>query len=162
MTALVVWFAVAASLVAGTIDAPLVQERGGIQSAAWLQGCWETKSDARSIEERWMPPRGDSMLGVGRTVRAGRMVEYELIVLREQEGHLMYEAHPAGQPAATFQLAMEADGLLVFENAAHDFPQRIGYRREGPEILVAWIEGTADGKPRRVEFRYTRAACDSR
>jgi hypothetical protein len=154
--------AVVAALLAGAADVAPAQERGGIQAAAWLQGCWESILEGRSVEEHWMAPRGDSMLGVGRTVRSGRMLEYELIVLREKDGQLAYEAHPSGQPIATFPLTLEGDGLLLFENLQHDFPQRIGYRREGPDILIAWIEGQSSGKPRRIEFRYTRADCDRR
>jgi hypothetical protein len=49
-------------------------------------------------------------------------------------------------------------GSGVFENPGHEFPQRIGYRRQGPS-LQAWIEGTKDRQARRVEFPYRRAAC---
>jgi len=51
-----------------------------------------------------------------------------------------------------------ADGQLVFENPEHDFPQRIGYERDG-DGMRAWIEGTLDGRSRRVEFAYMRVAC---
>jgi hypothetical protein len=46
----------------------------------------------------------------------------------------------------------------VFENPQHDFPQRVGYRRDG-DTMLAWVEGMASGKPRRVEFPYRRVAC---
>ena len=48
--------------------------------------------------------------------------------------------------------------ILVFENPKHDFPQRIGYQRKG-NALLAWIEGTQNGKVRRVEFPYLRTSC---
>ena len=48
-------------------------------------------------------------------------------------------------------VAVAGTGLL-FENPAHDFPQQVGYRREEGDRMVAWIEGTSNGKPRRVEF----------
>ena len=35
----------------------------------------------------------------------------------------------------------------------------IGSGRTEPDALVAWIEGTSKGQPRRVEFPYARAAC---
>ena len=47
----------------------------------------------------------------------------------------------------------------MFENAAHDFPQRVGYRVAGGDSLLAWIEGTRDGQVRRIEFPYRRVAC---
>ncbi len=130
-----------------------------IERVAWLQGCWESASPQRTVEEHWMAPRGRSMLGVGRTVRADRLVEYELVVLREQDGQLAYQAHPSGQPSAVFLSKTVGDAEVLFENPTHDFPQRVGYRRDGPDGLLAWIEGTRNGQARRVEFPYRRVAC---
>jgi hypothetical protein len=48
--------------------------------------------------------------------------------------------------------------IRQFENPKHDFPQRIGYERKG-NALLAWIEGTQDGKVRRLEFPYLRTSC---
>jgi hypothetical protein len=130
-----------------------------IDRVAWLQGCWESVSPQRTVEEQWMSPRGRSMIGVGRTVRGDRLVEYEMVVLREQDGRLAYEAHPSGQPSAVFLSTSVGDGEVLFENPAHDFPQRVGYRRDGPDGLLAWIEGTRNGQVRRVEFPYRRVSC---
>ena len=44
----------------------------------------------------------------------------------------------------------------MFENAAHDFPQRVLYWRDG-EALVARIEGTIAGKEKSEEWRFSRA-----
>jgi len=130
-----------------------------IDRVAWLQGCWESVTPQRTVEENWMSPRGRSMIGVGRTVRGDRLVEYELVVLREQDGRLAYQAHPSGQPSAVFLSKTVGDGEVLFENPTHDFPQRVGYRRDGPDALLAWIEGTRNGQSRRVEFPYRRVAC---
>jgi hypothetical protein len=129
-----------------------------IQRLAWLQGCWETSSTARTVEEQWTAPRGRSMVGLSRTVRGGELVAYELVVIRERGDRLVYIAHPSGQPSAEFLSTSLSEGSAVFENPGHDFPQRIGYRRRG-ESLQAWIEGTKDGQARRVEFPCRRAAC---
>ena len=77
-------------------------QNGGIERAAWLQGCWELTTPTRTVEEMWTTPKGGSMIGVSRTIRDGKLTEYELIVLREQGDRLAYQAHPSGQPAATF------------------------------------------------------------
>jgi hypothetical protein len=47
----------------------------------------------------------------------------------------------------------------VFENAAHDFPQRVLYRREAADRLVARIEGLRNGQPRGIDFPMQRMAC---
>ena len=129
-----------------------------IDDVAWLTGCWEYSSGARTVEEHWLSPRAHSMVNVGRTVQADKLVEYELVVVREQEGHLAYEAHPSGQPSAVFTSRTIGDREVVFENLQHDFPQRVGYKRNG-DALLAWIEGTRDGKSRRIEFPYRKVPC---
>lgn len=130
-----------------------------IQRLAWFQGCWRMSASGRVIEENWTAPGGNSMLGVSRTVRGDSLVEYEFVVLREDSGTVTYQARPSGQAGAVFKASLLTDSSVVFENPAHDFPQRIGYRRAAPDSLVAWIEGTIRGNLRRREFPYARVAC---
>ena len=132
---------------------------GGIQQAAWLQGCWESTTRQGIVEEHWMAPRGRNMLGVSRTVNGERLVAFELVVLREQDERLAYEAHPSGQKSAVFVSSTVTDSDLLFENPKHDFPQRVGYKRGGPDLLHAWIEGVRNGQSRRVDFEYRRVKC---
>jgi hypothetical protein len=148
-----------AALMAGAGGALRAQQPPAISRVAWLQGCWEAASPQRTIEEHWMAPHGGSMLGMSRTVRGGRLVAHELVVLREEGHRLAYEAHPSGQAGTVFLSTEVTDTLTVFENPEHDFPQRVGYRRVGADSLVAWIDGTAGGEVRRIEFRYRRANC---
>jgi hypothetical protein len=131
----------------------------GLSRVAWMQGCWETTSPQRTIDEHWMSPRGGSMLGMSRTVRDGRLVEHELMILSERGEQLAYEAHPSGQSPATFLSTTVTSSMVVFENPAHDFPQRIGYERKGADSLTAWVEGPQNGRTRRSEFAYQRAQC---
>ena len=136
-------------------------QQATVDRIAWLQGCWRSTRGEATVEEQWMAPRGGAMLGMGRTVRGSKLVEYELVLITEQEGRLAYEAHPSGQPTATFMATTATDTSVVFENPQHDFPQRVGYRRNGADALDAWVEGQADGKSRRVDFSYQRARCDA-
>ncbi|HKX41700.1 MAG TPA: DUF6265 family protein [Burkholderiaceae bacterium] len=139
------------------------QGAGGVQRLAWLQGCWRLDAGARIVEEQWMAPRGQTMLGSSRTVRDGKTIEHEFVIVRETAGgQLAYEVSPSGRPPTVFTSTSVADdGSVVFENLQHDFPQRVAYRRNGADLL-AWIEGPAKNAPgqlRRIEFPYRRAAC---
>lgn len=131
---------------------------GGVGRVAWLQGCWQMTSGGRTVEEQWMAPRGDSMLGMSRTVRESTLAEYELVIIRSRGAALVYVAHPSGQPSAEFTATVVSEQSVVFENLQHDFPQRIGYERQGSS-LHAWVEGSKGGRERRIEFPYARAAC---
>lgn len=133
----------------------------GIQRVAWLTGCWSMTDGGRTVEEHWMAPAGSAMIGSGRTVNSGKLVDYELVVLREDGDRLAYEAHPANQAPATFYSSRVTPTSVVFENPGHDFPQRVGYERRGDE-LAAYVEGETNGRTRRIEFPYRRVPCNER
>lgn len=48
---------------------------------------------------------------------------------------------------------------VVFENPEHDFPKKIFYRRQGPDSLVAGIEGPRGGLTRTINYPYRRIRC---
>jgi hypothetical protein len=110
-----------------------------------------------------MAPAAGLMLGSSRTVSLAeqRVVEYEQLRIEEKDGRLVFTAQPSGQPEGSFTSITLTDSLVVFENTAHDFPQRVAYSRGRDGSLEAWIEGTVDGKHRKVEFPYSRATCPS-
>lgn len=126
---------------------------------AFMAGCWSLDQNGRQIEEHWLAPAGGSLMGVGRTVAGGRTTEYEFMQIRDLADGLTYTAKPSGQPEASFKVSMLTAEEVVFENPAHDFPQRIRYRRAGADGLHARIEGTLNGKPRGIDFPYVRTAC---
>ncbi len=106
-----------------------------------------------------MAPAGDGMLGMSRTVAKGRIVEHEFLQVRVQEGRIVYIAKPSGQPEARFTATTVSAREVVFENPAHDFPQRIIYRLQPDGNIGARIEGTDKGQTRGIDFPMKRVAC---
>ena len=145
-----------ACVVAGHAEAQGAQR---IATVGWLTGCLEARSGTRVVEEQRMAERAGTMLGMGRTVNARGLGDYELTLIREDAGRLLFEAHPKGQPPATFTARVATADSVVFEAPEHDFPQRVGYRRVGTDSVLAWVEGTMNGKARRIEFPYARIPC---
>ena len=128
-------------------------------SVGWMAGCWRQESPARTVDEVWMAPAGDGMLGMSRTVQKGRISEYEFLQLRVQDGKLVYIAKPSGQPEATFTAKSTGPREVIFENLAHDFPQRIIYRLQPDGNLAARIEGTMNGQMKGIDFPMKKVAC---
>ena len=126
---------------------------------AFMAGCWGLDQNGRHIEEHWLAPAGGSLIGVSRTVAGGKTTEYEFMQIRDLPDGLTYTAKPSGQPEASFKVSSLTPEEVVFENPAHDFPQRIRYRRAGADGLHARIEGTLNGQSRGIDFPYTRSAC---
>jgi hypothetical protein len=81
---------------------------------------------------------------------------FEFLRIAETPEGYSYFASPGGKPPVEFKLKEAGERRVVFENAVHDFPQRVLYWREG-EQLVARVEGTIKGKERGEEWRFTRA-----
>ncbi|AYV48992.1 hypothetical protein CFHF_02200 [Caulobacter flavus] len=129
-----------------------------IDQAAFLAGCWRQERPNGVVEEQWLAPGGGMMLGMGRTVRDGAARSYEFTRIQEADGRLTFFAIPSGQPAAAFPLKSAAPGELVFENPAHDFPQRVIYKSQGENGLLGRIEGEIGGKARSVDFPYKRCS----
>jgi hypothetical protein len=138
--------------VSPAVDSPL-------QKLRWMAGCLEMRSGDRFVEEQRMDLRGGSMLGMARTTTSRGLGEYELTLIHEKGGKIVFEAHPSGQPAAEFTARVVGSDSVIFSAPEHDYPQIVGYRRSGPDSVVAWIDGKTGGKSRRVEFAYRRVSC---
>lgn len=132
--------------------------RPGVDALAWLSGAWEFEKGDRVVREQWMPPAGGTMLGMSRTVKAGKTIEYEFLRLHlDEQGTVTYTALPSRQEKTSFRLVTLNEREAVFENIAHDFPQRVIYTLKPDGTLLAAIEGPGrDGKTKRVEFPYKR------
>lgn len=135
------------------------QGPGNLSPASWLAGCWEQRTAVRVVHEQWMAPLGGVMLGTNRTVVRDTARAFEFLRIAPEGGQLAYIAAPSGRPGTVFPVARLTDTLLVFENPAHDFPQRILYRRLSADSLVARIEGMRGGQLRGVDFPMRRVTC---
>lgn len=133
---------------------PSAAPAASVIALGWMAGSWAGAEGRFEHEEHWTAPRGGAMVGMHRTVGSGRMVEFEFLRIEERDGTLVYLAMPGGRsPATPFTLAELDRERVVFENAAHDFPQRVLYWKDGA-ALRARVEGTVDGRQRSMEWRW--------
>ena len=128
---------------------------------SWMVGHWARQPGAdptsATIEDFWTEPAAGAMFGINRVMAGGRTVFYEYLRIEHTPEGTVYFASPKGRhPATGFTLVESAEGRAVFENRAHDFPQRIEYWREGPDRLRARAEGMQDGKMRQEEWGWRR------
>jgi Domain of unknown function (DUF6265) len=148
----------AALAVLTAIPAIEAQAPPRVDALAWMAGSWAGNDGRNDHEEHWTAPRGSTMVGMHRTMRGGRTVEFEFFRIEERDGALVYLSQPGGRSPATPFTARSVEGTrVVFENLAHDFPQRLIYWLDG-DVLGARIEGTVDGKLRSQEWRWARSS----
>lgn len=124
-------------LVAGLLGCGAAQRVDDHPSLDWLVGGWVGEVDGQQVEERWTPIAGRSMLGVGRTVAHGETTSFEYLRVEWRDDTIYYLASPQGRdPPTVFALGAISADAVTFENAKHDFPQRIRYQREGDALHV--------------------------
>ncbi|MEM6486059.1 MAG: DUF6265 family protein [Pseudomonadota bacterium] len=121
----------------------------------WMAGCWISE-DRQSLEV-WTQDNPQTLIGFSSVVKDGRIGFYELMSIRlqgtedgqEERGGLVFTAYPANQPGGSFPAIELDEQAVVFSNPAHDYPQRIRYRRRGDQLFadIALVNGD-----RLVEF----------
>lgn len=148
----------AALLMTAALQAELRPDLG------WMSGYWLSCEGGREVSETWSDPRAGLMTGMNITVRNGR-AGFELSRIApttaSPDAPFGYFAQPEGQAATLFPVIEAAPGRVVFQQAAHDFPQRIVYEREG-DVLNARIEGEIEGQTRTVRWRFQKAELNAR
>jgi hypothetical protein len=128
-----------------------------VAKLAWLAGSWIETKGGVTTREVWLAPIDGTMAGVGQTSEPGKAGFVEFGKITAEAGGATFTALLPEQPPVAFVLLPGPDGEAVFENKAHDFPQRVIYRRCGRDLLCARIEGLVKGKLRHQDWRYRRA-----
>ncbi len=137
--------------------------RGSVSELGFMAGCWRglTRSGT-TIEEFYTAPSSNLILGTTRYVRDGRVVDFEFTRIDQTDSGAVITPHPKGARSVSFAPKVVEPNRVVWENAAHDFPQRIAYVRVADDTLVARIEGRTPSGERAMEWRMGRASCDAR
>ena len=110
-----------------------------VESLDWLEGHWRAEdtrihNEVRFVEEMWSDGIAGHMFAIGRTVRGRQTRAFEFLRISEEDGKLVYIAQPNGGAPVRFPMISQGSREVVFANPAHDYPQRIAYRREGTAL----------------------------
>ncbi|WP_416305069.1 DUF6265 family protein [Neptunicella sp. SCSIO 80796] len=95
----------------------------------WLVGNWSTQGQTTQITESWQQISTDTLEGQGSTIKAGQVVTEESLRLVLMGNELFYLAKVPHNPLpVAFKLTQCSEHQARFDNAQHDFPNRIEYR----------------------------------
>ncbi|HLA55932.1 MAG TPA: DUF6265 family protein [Flavobacterium sp.] len=126
-----------------------------IEKAAWLVGSWENKSPEGNLSEIWKKENDSVYRGESYFVKAKDTLHFETISLTQSGDVVYYTPTVMGQngdkPVA-FKMISMTDKQMVFENPAHDYPQKIVYTKITNDSLVASISGIQQGKPSAEQY----------
>lgn len=131
-----------------------------INRAAWLIGAWENKSARGILYESWVRRDDSTFAGKSYFLKEKDTVILETVYIGQRHADLFYIPTVKGQnneQPVTFTLTSSSDTQLVFENAAHDFPQKITYTRISSDSLLAEISGIVKGQSKSQRFPMRRS-----
>jgi hypothetical protein len=122
-----------------------------VSDLGWLSGSWVSGSGDAWTEEMWTAPRGGVLLGLNRSGKGAKATGFEFMrIAADAEGRISFWASPGGKAAVAFPLVSLKPGEAVFENAGHDYPTKVVYRREGAKLI-----GTISGRGGKNPFSWT-------
>lgn len=124
----------------------------------WLVGSWHGTGLGGSVDEVWLPPTGQAMVGVFRLTRDGEVAIYELMTIRELAQGLVLELKHFGADLTAWEAPDETVRFPLVRAAADTlYFDGLTYLREGPDRLRIWLAmGRRDGEEREVAFELSR------
>lgn len=112
---------------------------------AWMAGAWMMSDGENWGDEYWTQPRAGLMIGAARTGNGERLTSWESTrISYDENGQLAFWAMPNGTSPTKFIAALIELGSITFTNAAHDYPQRVRYWRDGALLRaeISLIDGS--------------------
>jgi hypothetical protein len=146
------------------VTSPAQSSPAAMTNFSFMTGNWVGESNGVFVDEYWSPATGDSMVGMFRIIKAGKIHLYELLTI-ELDGKrpiLRLRHYGPGlvareQDAITFQVAESSETEAVFVRADLE-STRLIYRKKGNDALEAVLQKVGkDGKMTAETFIYKRA-----
>jgi hypothetical protein len=124
----------------------------------WLIATWKINTGKGYVVESWVQSNDSTFIGKSVFVKAANdTIPQEHLELRLRNGGWSYVSTVQGQnknqPVA-FKVIFLGRSEFICENPAHDFPQRIAYRRFKDQLFAS-IEGNKKGKYAKSNFDFS-------
>lgn len=132
------------ALLLATMPVASVSSEKAEEMPTWMTGAWSHSDGDKWADEYWTPPRGGLMIGASRSGTGGKLTFFEhMRIVKEDEG-LVFIAIAGDQKAVRFVEEQRLIEEIVFDNPAHDYPQRIHYWRDGKKLKarISLIDGS--------------------
>jgi len=128
----------------GVTPPPKAALLADLQKLSWMSGTWVMERGGITTEEHWRPVQGSMLLGTSHSYGDKGSTFFEFLRIATVRDKLAYVASPGGSRPTTFPLAKLEDGVVVFENEKHDFPQRIRYEKteKGVTATISLLDGS--------------------
>jgi hypothetical protein len=123
----------------------------------WLEGTWKINAGSGFIVESWLQVNDSVYRGKSMMVKGKDTIPQENLEIAIKEGAWYYISTVTGQnnnQPVRFKIIFQKGTEFISENPAHDFPQRIAYRRVKDQVFAS-IEGKQKDKYAKINFDFT-------
>lgn len=127
--------------------------------AEWLLGNWENNTSEGNFSENWKKVNDSVFHGDSYFAKDGDTVFAETVVLDQISGNMAYTVTVPSQndeKPVRFEMTSVNENQVTFENPAHDFPNKISYRKITNDSIVAEISGNMGNKQESQKFPMKR------
>lgn len=119
----------------------------------WLEGQWEGIHNDGIYHEEWKITDEDELKGRAYLIKKGEITSNEILKIHADGKSVFYTADVKHNPRpVSFVLTYSGNNKFVFENPAHDFPQKITYVCNGNGTLTATVEAVNKDRLRKIEY----------
>jgi len=123
----------------------------------WMLGKWRGGNDSVVMHEEWNTLSDTAMDGVGTVTVKGDTTFSENIKLHIKDADIFYQVTGAGNIGVVdFKFTGIVKDTFIFENPAHDFPQKIAYIKT-PNGMYVKVDGMDNGMYHKEEFDFNKA-----
>jgi hypothetical protein len=130
---------------------------------SFISGKWQGSIGTSTIEEHWMAPSGDNMLGMYRIMKDGKGTMYELCIIEQTPNGPVLKIKHFNPGLVGWEDKTESAtfGLIAFEKNKATFEildkqsKLIFHRASAGELIVTLDKAGKDGKRPASVFKYT-------
>jgi hypothetical protein len=127
------------------------------ESLKWVVGTWKINTGNGTVCETWELSDDSTLRGKSSFIKQNKdTIPQENLQIAFRNGDWYYISTVVGQnnnQPVSFKIIFQRGTEFISENPAHDFPQRIAYRRVKQQLFAS-IEGKNKGKYSKQNFDF--------
>jgi Domain of unknown function (DUF6265) len=124
---------------------------------SWMAGSWQAENSWGLSEETWGKPMGDSMLGMYKLVKDGKVAFYEImIIVEENDNPILKLKHFTGKLKGWEEKDIVQEFPLTTLTANEAAFGHIAYKKVNDNTLMVMYASDKDGGKSVTEFLFQR------
>ena len=129
-----------------------------IADMKWISGEWSGQAWGGTFNALYTLPSSGTVISHSRLMKGEKVAFYEFEVFEEVDGKVVMQPYPGGRKATSLTLTTHdvAARKATFENPKKDYPTRIVYHAQSPDLLVITLSDPHNDNDKTEVFELKR------